>query len=148
MYYSTEVLEQFDWRLLGALLERMRAVAAEVGAEFLLYEPPDIGAVWDPYIEGSQEALGVEPSRWDRHAFERRLAAEAEAHRVRFAPVVDFFVARQSRGPFHLLPRDFHCNPVGYELTAELLAERLIEAGWLRRAWEPAVGASAAAESR
>ena len=118
----------------------MREVAAEVARIFRLTSTRT-RRLWIPN-RGLAEALGVEPSRWDRHAFERRLAAEAEAHRVRFAPVVDFFVARQSRGPFHLLPRDFHCNPVGYELTAELLAEWLIDAGWLREAREPAVGAS------
>jgi lysophospholipase L1-like esterase len=132
MYYDAAVLERFDWRLMGALIGRMREVAEENGAQFLLYEHPDVGAVWEPYIELQQRGLGVEPARWDRHAFERRVAAEAGSHGVQFAPTVDYFVARQSRGPFHLLPRDFHCNPAGYEVTAELLAERLIESGWLR----------------
>ena len=127
MYSQPDSLDRFDGGLLGALVERMRDVSAEHGAKFILYHHPDIGAIWDPYIRGSEEKLGVAPEQWDRLAFERRLAAVAGDHGVAFLPVVDYFAANQERGPFHLLPRDFHCNSTGYQLTAELIADRLIE---------------------
>ena len=117
MYYRPGALDRFDWRLLGGLLERMRDVLAENGAQFFFYHHPD--------------QLGVEPDEWDRHSLERKLAAVAASHGVRFCPIVDYFVANQSRGPFHLLPRDYHCNSTGYELTAERIADLLIRTGSL-----------------
>jgi hypothetical protein len=123
IYYQPEALERIDWRLVGGLLGRMQRVSREHGVEFFFYQHPDLGAVWDPYIEIILESQGVERKRYDRFALEKKLSAVAEAQGIKYCPVVAGFVERQERGPFHLLPRDYHCNPAGYQLTAELLAE-------------------------
>jgi hypothetical protein len=131
LYYRAEALERIDWRLLGALLDRMRAVSAEHGAKFFLYHHPDIGAVWDPYVENFQSRMGIAKEQYDRYAIEKRLAVVAEDRGIPFCPVVAVFMANQARGPFHLLPRDYHCGSAGYQLTAEVIADFLIHDGML-----------------
>ena len=129
LYHRAEALERIDWRLLGALLDRMRAVSAEHGAKFFLYHHPDIGAVWDPYVETFLSRTQIAKEQYDRYAIENRLAALAEARGIPFCPVVAAFLANQARGPFHLLPRDYHCDSAGYQLTAEVIADFLIHDG-------------------
>jgi hypothetical protein len=126
MYYRPEAMERIDWRLVGGLLGRMQRVSQEHGVEFFFYQHPDIGAVWDPYIEVFLESQGVEREQYDRFALEKKLSAVAASQGIKYCPVIAGFVAHPERGPFHLLPRDYHCNPAGYELTAELLAECLV----------------------
>ena len=103
----------------------MDRVAQEHGAAFLLYHHPDVAAIWEPFIEDVLDRSGIEASRYDRYAFERRLQTVAQDSGVAFCPVIGHFISNQARGPFHLLPRDYHCNPVGYELTAEVIVECL-----------------------
>ena len=133
MHYRPEELELFDWKLLGAFLERMDRIVREQDPEasFFLYHHPDLAATWEPFIEQVLAESGVPADRYDRFALEKRLEAVAGEHGVAFCPVVEHFLAHQERGPFHLLPRDYHCNPAGYELTAELLIEFLIARGAL-----------------
>ena len=49
----------------------------------------------------------------------------ARATGVEFCPLISHFELHQDRGPFHLLPKDPHCNGVGYEMTAEVLSGQL-----------------------
>ncbi len=123
MYYRPEALRRIDWRLVGGLLAQMQQVSREHGVQFFWYQHPDIGAVWDPYIEIFLESQGLRPEQYDRFALEKKLSAVAAEEGIQYCPVVAGFASRQERGPFHLLPRDYHCNPAGYELTSELLVE-------------------------
>ena len=52
---------------------------------------------------------------------------ELERRGIRFVPLVEYFAERQERGPFHLLPRDPHCNATGYLMEAERLGEFLVD---------------------
>ena len=125
-YYDAAALERVDWPLFGALVQRMNRTASDHGALFAVYLHPDAGSVWDPVIQDT--TAGIDPSRdYDRFALERRAAAELERRDVRFVPLVAYFAQRQERGPFHLLPRDPHCNAEGYRMQAERLAEFLSE---------------------
>jgi hypothetical protein len=133
VYYAPRQLEAIDWRLFTALLVAMDAAAKRQGAGFFFYSHPALGEVWDPYIRDTEKRLGLPPGRYDRHALERRLAAVAAARSVLYCPLIDTFLANRSRGPFHLLPRDPHCNPAGYEVTAEAIARFLAASGRVRR---------------
>ena len=122
MFYSAADMEQIDWQLFLALLVKMKEVCAQNGAQFLLYTHPSLGEVWEPFIRETEKAKGLKPGQYDRLALEKRLQQIAAEEKFTFIPLVPYFQAHQSEGPFHLLPRDPHCNPTGYRLTAEVLA--------------------------
>lgn len=100
-----------DWRLFTALLRQMQAVCRENGAEFIFTEYPHVWEVWDQGISDEQ-----------RHWLHRRLQEAGSQAGASFVPTVPFFLQRRDEGPFHLLPRDPHCNGKGYEMSARLLA--------------------------
>lgn len=126
IYYQPESLERIDWKIFSALVSEMKRIAQENKARFFFYSHPAIAEVWDPYIQGTERKLKLRSGQYDRHALERRFQEVAQKTGTEFIPLVDEFVARQSEGPFHLLPRDPHCNPKGYALTAEVLGQSLI----------------------
>lgn len=131
IYSDPREMEALDWPLLAALLREMRDVSARHGAAFLFYAHPAIAEVWDPYIRDVETQAGLAPGRYDRFALQKRLQATARAESVAFCPLIERFLAESGRGPFHLLPRDPHCNPVGYQVTAEGLADCLGTTGLL-----------------
>jgi hypothetical protein len=130
-YYVPERLEAIDWKLFTALLAGMDASARQGGARFFFYSHPAIAEVWDPYIRDTERKLRLPPGRYDRFALERCLERVAAGTGVPYCPLIETFRADAARGPFHLLPRDPHCNPVGYEVTAEALSRFLAASGWL-----------------
>lgn len=127
-YYNPESLEKVDWDLLAALLVRMREDSARDGARFLFYSHPALAEVWRPFIEDTVRRLGLPPGRYNPRALEERLEEVARRAGVPYVPLIDAFEGRQ--GPFHLLPRDPHCNPAGYRIIAGRLGEAV--EGFLR----------------
>lgn len=124
-YYDPARLAAVDWRLFTLLLREMDGTARRHGASFLFYSHPALAEVWDPFIRDTERRLSLPPGRYDRYALERRLREMAAATAVPYCPLIDAFLANRERGPFHLLPRDPHCNPAGYQVTAEALARCL-----------------------
>ena len=124
-YVRPSFADRVDWRLYGALVGRMRDTARDAGARFVFFAHPEVGEVWDPYIEQTCANLGATRSQYDPHAMERRIADAAAQQRVEFVPLIDEFRSRQQRGPFHLLPTDAHLSPAGHALLAELLASEI-----------------------
>jgi lysophospholipase L1-like esterase len=122
LYHDSEALAGLDWPLLTMLLREMEATARRGNARFVFYAHPSLEEVWEPYIRDTELRLGLQPGRYDRYALERRLRSISGENSIPFCPLIDDFVAHRSLGPFHLLPRDSHCNPAGYQLTAEVLA--------------------------
>ena len=127
IYYKPESLDQIDWHIFSALVRKMKEVAEENHARFLFYSHPAIAEVWDPYIRDTERRLRLKPGEYDRHALERRLEEVAKQTETKFIPLIDGFVARQSEGPFHLLPRDPHANPRGNKLTAQALGKSILQ---------------------
>ena len=125
VYIEPRAADRVDWPLFSALLTQMREVANQNGAEFLVIAHPEVGEVWDPYIDRMCEARGWPRDHYDRFALERHVAEAAEQASVRFVPLVAEFSAHQDRGPFHLLPRDGHLSAAGHQLLAERLADHL-----------------------
>lgn len=134
LHWRPELMARLNWSLLELLFRRMRAVCDSAGALLIIYAHPDISATWEPAIDAAGKAYNVPPNRYDRHAIERRVEACALAAGARFVPLVSTFQHSQPRGPFHLLPRDPHCNESGYRVTAEALVAALLRAlplgGW------------------
>ena len=126
-YVRPSFADRVDWRLYGALVGRMRDTAQEVGARFVFFAHPEVGEVWDPYIDQTCANLRATRSEYDPHAMERRIAEVAMQQRVDFFPLIDAFRSHQERGPFHLLPTDAHLSPAGHALLAELLASRIAD---------------------
>ena len=123
IYYQPKSLDQIDWPIFAALVRRMNRVAEENRARFFFYSHPAIAEVWDPYIRDTERKLRLAAGQYDRYALERHLKKVAEETETEFIPLIDYFAARQSEGPFHLLPRDPHCNSKGNQLTAEALTQ-------------------------
>lgn len=146
-YYAPERLEAIDWKLFDALLAAMNDTARSGGARFFFYSHPAVAEVWEPYIRDTEKRLELPAGRYDRYALERRLQARAAGLGIPFCPLIDTFRANAKRGPFHLLPRDPHCNPAGYEVTAEALARFLASSGLLRSASAAAAAAPRRAPS-
>ncbi|MBI4403384.1 MAG: SGNH/GDSL hydrolase family protein [Deltaproteobacteria bacterium] len=109
------------WQLLGSLLTEMQNVAKLHHARFLLYAHPDVSEVWKPAIDWAIEQYNRTPLQYDRFVFEKKLQSIAASNQIKFCPHVAHFTANEQKGPFHLLPRDPHCNAVGYALSADLL---------------------------
>ncbi len=131
IYYRGLARGYINAELFAALLRGMSRVCHENGARFFFYSHPSIQEVWDAYVRRVQTKLRLAPGEYNRYALEDFLAVTANETSVAFCPLVDYFVSRQNRGPFHLLPRDPHCNPVGYRMQAEALARFLRQSGTL-----------------
>lgn len=125
LYYRPEAMDSVDWRLFTAMLSRMRRCAEENGARLILYSHPAIEAVWEPFFRDTVARLELEPGQYQPMSVEDQLQAAASSAGVTFVPLVETFLGNQDRGPFHLLPRDPHCNGAGYRLTAETLAPKV-----------------------
>jgi hypothetical protein len=128
--YYRPAADPIDWQLFRALLVRIKESCLKAGAQFLFYAHPALEEVWDPSVHEMISVLGVKPEQYDRYALEKRLHSVAREVGVDHCPLIEYFAKRQERGPFHLLPREGHCNPVGYELTAEVLAAHLTTYGY------------------
>jgi hypothetical protein len=124
-YYLPEAINGVDWELFAQLIVRMQRASDALGAQFFVYLHPAIDEVWEPYIVDSIRRAGIAPDRYDRYAVEGRIAGIANRNGIRFVPQIDRFLAHSGQGPFHLLPRDPHCNERCYLLTAEILAEAI-----------------------
>ena len=137
MYFDPRQLAAADWKLFSALLVRMKEVSAQSGARFFFYSHPAIAEVWDPYIRDVEARAHLKPGQYDRFALQKRLQAVASESGVLYCPLIESFVRQEKRGPFHLLPRDPHCNPVGYEVTAETLTAFLESSDLLNQSQKP-----------
>ena len=125
VYIGNATVDQLDWKLYEALVERMKQDATRFGARFLFFAHPEVGEVWEPYIETVCGQLHVERTQYDPFTMERRLVALAQARDLEFVAMIQAFRDQSARGPFHLIPVDAHMNLAGHRLVAELLAERL-----------------------
>lgn len=126
IYYRPEALDKIDWQIFSVLVKEMKKTAEENGARFFFYTHPAVAEVWDPYIRDTERRLALKPGEYNRYTIEKRLQQMAQETKIDFIPLIDYFVKRQSEGPFHLLPRDPHCNPIGSQLTAEVLGRRVM----------------------
>lgn len=133
LYWRGDAAASADWALLAALLAEMDRAARDEGARFFFYAHPALEEVWEPAIRRAISAAGVAPERYDRRAVEARLETIAGAEQLTFCPLIDTFIREEGRGPFHLLPRDPHCNAMGYRVQAEALAACLASRELLAR---------------
>ena len=124
-YYNPSALNRLDFDLFEALLLEFNRNCKESGAKFVYYLNPHPIEVWNPYIVSVENRLGLQPGSVDRYTIDRRLRRISEENKIKYLSFIEYFIKNQSRGPFHLLPRDPHCNPRGYELTAEALTANL-----------------------
>jgi lysophospholipase L1-like esterase len=131
LYYRPEARDQIDWKLFAAFLRRMNQSCGSQGVKFIFYAHPSLAEVWDPFIEETVRAKGLKPGQYDRFALEKRLREVSQATATDLCPLIHYFARRQDRGPFHLLPSDPHCNPAGYQVTAEALSEHLLRRGYV-----------------
>ena len=120
-YYNQESLKKINWNLFKYLITQMAAVSKANGAQFLFYAHPSLHEVWEPYIKNIEEILKIKPGHYDKYAIESRLVRIAHEENIVFIPMINWFWKHESGGPFHLLPRDPHCNQKGYRLIAENL---------------------------
>lgn len=125
IYSDPRQMDALNWPLLTALVREMRDESARHGAAFLFYSHPAIAEVWEPYIRDVEARAGLALVQYDRFALQKRLQAVGRAESITYCPLIERFLAAADRGPFHLLPRDPHCNAVGYQVTAEGLTDCL-----------------------
>lgn len=107
-------ISQANWKLFEAMLATMQAECRAYEATFVLTDNPDDWEVWD---------ANTTPE--DRLWMHQKLSAIAARRGFQFCGVVPYFLSVHSEGPFHLLPRDTHCNGKGYEVIARCLAAHL-----------------------
>ena len=131
VYSDPAALEQIDWPLFSALVERMQRSSKAAGARFFLFSHPELAEVWPPYIEKIRQELGPQILRYEPLAVQRRAELAAREVGVEFIPVAPRFREQTARGPFHLIPYDGHLNAAGHQLLAEVLADALLDRGVL-----------------
>jgi hypothetical protein len=127
MYYRPEALRQVDWKLFAAELKKAKETSGTISAKFICYLHPGVEEVWAPYIQDTEQKLGLRPGTYDRYAVEREVRWITSNGGIPFCPLIDYFLANEARGPFHLLPTDPHCNASGYQLQAEELGRFIME---------------------
>ncbi|SRR5258708_17357246 len=125
VYYSREAFDKVGFELFEALLTRMHVSSASVGARFYFYLHPAVEEVWLPFIADSIRQAGIPPNRYDPYVYERKMREIASRNELRFIPQISEFRSRPNDGPFHLLPRDPHCNATCYKITAAILADQI-----------------------
>ena len=118
--YKTPFAQDSLFQLLGLLIKEMDTVSKAHSAQFLYYAHPEVVTVWPPY----RQAIGKEDV--DPFIIENKLQEIADFYSIDFVGMVETFLERQEQGPYHSLPQDSHCNPKGYLLQAELLAEQIL----------------------
>jgi len=126
VYTDPAALEQIDWPLFSALVERMQRSSKAAGARFFLFSHPEVAEVWPPYIESVRQELRAQVFRYDPLAAQRRSEIAARAVGVEFLPVAVRFREQTARGPFHLVPYDGHLSSAGHDLLAEALADEIL----------------------
>lgn len=141
VYSRPAALARFDWALFAAELKQIDDISRENGARFICYSHPAVETVWEPAVRQTERRLGLRPGQYDRYALERQVSQICKSEGIPFCPLIDYFLANESRGPFHLLPRDPHCNVTGYRVQAEALAQFLADAKLLP---PPTAGTTAA----
>lgn len=122
-YGDAEFAGTTDFDTCEGILKEMKKTAEEHGARFAFFSHPHLEEVWDPHIAMIEKRFRLKEGQYDRYRLERKLKEIAERKGLEFCPVVDFFRKNKNSGPFHLLPRDPHCNPEGYRIMADLLAD-------------------------
>jgi lysophospholipase L1-like esterase len=125
LYIGNATVAELDWKLYEALVVRMEQDGRKFGARFVFFAHPEVGEVWEPYIESVCKQLQVERKEYDPFTMERRLIEMAQRRNLEFLPLIQAFRDQSGRGPFHLIPMDAHLNPAGHALLAEILSERL-----------------------
>jgi hypothetical protein len=120
-YYDDNSLRDISWNLFRYLLKRMINGAGESGTQFLFYAYPAFEEVRGPYFKSIEHSIKAKYSKYDRYAVEKKLINISKEDKIAFIPMIDWFLAHHSEGPFRLLPRDPHCNQNGYRLIAARL---------------------------
>lgn len=114
---SDKVALAADWDLYTALLKRAKEITDRNRCRLVATQHPSVQEVWMEKI----------PTEAQNRFQERLKKATAEAG-VTFVPVLEEYRGRKKEGPFHLLPRDGHCNEQGYRVMGEILAKKISEA--------------------
>ena len=127
LYFDRSAIDALPWELVTTLIQEMQSVAKDHEATLYLYMHPDLDEVWQPHIDLVKDSLGDGAQFYNPYALEERMSVIAAEHGVPFCPMITPFREQASRGPFHQLPRDPHCNGAGYQLQAEVLARCINE---------------------
>ena len=127
LYVNPSSLERVDWKLFIALVARMQEVSRVNGAQFLLIAHPEVGEVWEPYIERICQQHQWPRKSYDPFAIEKRIRALSDRAMVPYLPLIARFAGHPERGPFHLLPFDGHFSAAGNQFLAEQLADYLAQ---------------------
>jgi len=128
LFCDSSSWDAIDFKLFEALLIEMDKYCRADGTRFFFYSHPALNEVWDPYImRNSELCQAAEDGTFNRYALEGYFKKISEDNSIDFCPLIDYFLKNKDRGPFHLLPRDPHCNAAGYEVTAEALAQYIQE---------------------
>jgi hypothetical protein len=96
----------------GEALGAFAALCRQHGARPVFVYFPAYSQVYDPAASRRVNAT---------------LAAQCAKHGITFVDLTDGFARAGRSGVFHLAPLDYHLNPAGHRLFADLLAQPLID---------------------
>ncbi len=119
--YKKTTVEEPLFQLLEKLIWEMNRICAENGTQFFVYAHPEAVTVWQPY----REAIGQD--NIDPFIIENKLREISGRDTIPFLGMVQSFLDKKEKGPFHLLPNDPHCNGAGYLIQAEVVAKFVLE---------------------
>lgn len=113
---SDKVALAADWDLYAALLKRAKEIADKNRCRIVFTQHPSIQEVW-------MDGIPTEA----QNRFQEKVRKATKEAGVTFVPVLEEYRKRKNEGPFHLLPRDGHCNGQGYRVMGELIAKIIFE---------------------
>lgn len=140
--YSGQPTPEWDraWLVTEKVLARFKKDVEQDGAKLVIMAPPQLYETDLNWSDWFPKEEGKIPASFDSHVYNQSLSDIANRSHVSLEFLAPYFQAyRDSHGlqpPYFSLPCDHHYSPLGHEVAAEAMVQKLQEGKWL-----PAVAA-------
>jgi lysophospholipase L1-like esterase len=135
--YSNQSTPEWDtaWLVSEKVLEKYKNDVERDGGKLVILAPPQLYETdrdWSTYFPREE---GKIPSTFNPNVYNTRLAQIAKQSGVPLESLTPYFQsyrdAHNLQSPYFSLPCDHHYSPLGHEVAAEAMVQKLEEGKWL-----------------
>jgi lysophospholipase L1-like esterase len=135
--YSDQSTPEWDraWLVTEKVLARFKNDVEQDGSKLVIMAPPQLyetdlnWSTWFPKEEGKI------PASFNSHVYNQKLSEIASRNHVPLEFLAPYFQnyrdSHQLQPPYFSLPCDHHYSPLGHEVAAEAMVQKLEAGGWL-----------------